>query len=317
MQQARIVTVTSNPALDRATSAPHVTAGPKLRCLAPRVDPGGGGINAARVVRLLGGYATVVTTLGGATGQRLGELLTAAGLAARVVPISGETRESLTVDDTSTSEQYRFVMPGPTLAPDEVEQLIDTAVDQVLPGTIVVASGSLSVGAPHDTWAELARRATARGGRVILDTSGPAAQAALGSGIEVLRCNDREMAALIGRPLDDPETQERELRRLVDEGAAKVFVMGLGAEGSLVVSADEILRVPAPSLPMRSAVGAGDSLVGAFTLGLARGWTLGDAATFGVVAAAAAHTTPGTELCRREDVERLFEEATGRPIPTD
>lgn len=316
MHQARIVTVTANPALDRATSAPSVRPGPKLRCLAPRTDPGGGGINAARVVRLLGGYATVVTTLGGSTGERLGELLRAAGLFTRIVPISGETRESLTVDDTSTSEQYRFVMPGPTLTPDEVELLIETAVGQVVPGTMVVASGSLSVGAPHETWAELARRVTERGGRVILDTSGPAAQAALGSGIEVLRCNNREMAALTGRPLDDPDSQERELRRLVDEGAAKVFVMGLGGEGSLVVSADEILRIEAPRLPMRSAVGAGDSLVGAFTLGLARGWTLGDAATFGVVAAADAHTTPGTELCRREDVERLFEEATGRLVPT-
>ncbi len=315
MQQARIVTVTANPALDRATSAPSVRPGPKLRCLPPRTDPGGGGINVARVIRLLGGYVTVVTTLGGTTGERLGGLLGAAGIDARIVPISGETRESLTVDDTSTQQQYRFVMPGPTLTPAEVEHLLHTAESQVVPGTFVVASGSLSVGAPHETWAELTRRVTARGGRVIVDTSGPAAKAVLGSGVEVLRCNDREMADLVGKPLDDHESQERELRRLVDEGGAKVFMMGLGAVGSVVVSADEVIRPMAPNLPERSAVGAGDSLVGALTLGLARGWSLSDAATLGVIAGAAAHATPGTELCRRDDVERLFEEETGRPIP--
>ena len=315
MQQARIVTVTPHPALDRATAAPEVTAGPKLRCLAPRTDPGGGGINAARVIRMLGGHVTVVAVLGGATGTQLGNLLTAAGLDTRVVPTGGETRESLTVDDARNHEQYRFVLPGPVLTPAEHELLLETAESQVTEGTIVVGSGSLPAGLPDESWAELPRRVKARGGRMVLDTSGAPARAALGCGIEVLRCNDREMEELCGVELGDHESQERELRKLIADGAANVFMMGLGAEGSVVVSADEVIRPKAPNLAKRSAVGAGDSLVGALTFGLASGWSLHDAATLGVSAGAAAHATPGTELCRRDDVERLFEEATGRPIP--
>ncbi|MEM9036298.1 MAG: 1-phosphofructokinase family hexose kinase [Actinomycetota bacterium] len=317
MQHDRIVTVTANPALDRATQAPRIQAGPKLRCLAPRTDPGGGGINAARVVRLLGGHATVVVTLGGATGEQLATLLRSVGLEPRVVPIHGETRESLTVDDASTGEQYRFVLPGPTLTPDEAELFLATAEAHVTPGTLVVASGSLPAGAPPETWADLSRRVAAKGGRVVLDTSGEPARAAFGTGVEVFRCNDSEMSDLCGVALrHDHEAQERELRRMIDEGAAKILMMGLGPEGSIVVSADEVHRIPAPSLPKRSAVGAGDSLVGGLTLGLARGWSLKDAATLGVIAGAAAHATPGTELCRRDDVERLFEEQTGYPIPS-
>jgi 6-phosphofructokinase 2 len=47
-------------------------------------------------------------------------------------------------------------------------------------------------------------------------------------------------------------------------------------------------------------------MVAAIVLGLARGLKLPDAVRFGMAAGAAALLTPGTELCRREDVERLY-----------
>ena len=50
-----ILTVTLNPALDLSTATDRVIAGPKLRCDPVAVDPGGGGINVARVVQALGG----------------------------------------------------------------------------------------------------------------------------------------------------------------------------------------------------------------------------------------------------------------------
>jgi 6-phosphofructokinase 2 len=43
-----------NPALDIATATERVLPTDKLRCDAPRNDPGGGGINAARAVHMLG-----------------------------------------------------------------------------------------------------------------------------------------------------------------------------------------------------------------------------------------------------------------------
>lgn len=55
--QQDIVTVTLNPALDLATVASDIRPGPKLRCGAPRLDPGGGGINVSRAIRTLGGRA--------------------------------------------------------------------------------------------------------------------------------------------------------------------------------------------------------------------------------------------------------------------
>ena len=50
-----IVTLTVNPAIDIATSVERMTDTHKMRCTPARSDPGGGGINVARVVHRMGG----------------------------------------------------------------------------------------------------------------------------------------------------------------------------------------------------------------------------------------------------------------------
>jgi 6-phosphofructokinase 2 len=47
-------------------------------------------------------------------------------------------------------------------------------------------------------------------------------------------------------------------------------------------------------------------MVAGIVLGMARGYSLPEAVQFGVAAGAAAVMTPGTELCRRSDAEKLF-----------
>ena len=72
---AAIVTLTMNPALDIATSTDRVVPTHKLRCAAPRYDPGGGGINVARAVHALGGDAVAIFPVGGAAGEMIRHLL--------------------------------------------------------------------------------------------------------------------------------------------------------------------------------------------------------------------------------------------------
>ncbi len=97
--QAPILTVTLNPALDISTGVDAVVPELKLRCDAPQVDPGGGGINVSRSVARMGGVSTALVALGGATGMRLAGLLTDAGLDVAQLDAPGETRQSLAVSD--------------------------------------------------------------------------------------------------------------------------------------------------------------------------------------------------------------------------
>jgi len=85
-----------------------------------------------------------------------------------------------------------------------------------------------------------------------------------------------------------------------------VVVVSLGAGGAELVTADAAEHVRAPTAPVRSKVGAGDSMVAGLVSALARGESVRDAVRFAVAAGAAAVMTPGTELCRRGDTERLY-----------
>jgi 6-phosphofructokinase 2 len=84
-------------------------------------------------------------------------------------------------------------------------------------------------------------------------------------------------------------------------------VISLGAAGALVAAESFTEHILPPTVPIVSKVGAGDSMVAGIVLSLARGKPLRDAVIFGIASGTAAVMTPGTELCRREDAERLFE----------
>ncbi|WNZ64425.1 PfkB family carbohydrate kinase [Myxococcus sp. MxC21-1] len=137
-----IVTLTLNPTIDVATSVPEVTPEHKLRCGPVRRDPGGGGINVARVVRELGGEAIAVYTRGGATGSQLEELLEEKGLLRRSVPLQDATRESFTVAEGTGAREYRFILPGPTLSEREWQRCLNALEDVAVGAAFIVASGS-------------------------------------------------------------------------------------------------------------------------------------------------------------------------------
>ncbi|MCF6755034.1 1-phosphofructokinase family hexose kinase [Pseudomonas balearica] len=303
----RIATLTLNPAMDLAVRTPRVVATEKLRCSAPRHDPGGGGINVARVVSTLGGDALAVYPAGGPFGEMLRRALDAIGLAHLPVAISGDTRESFTVDEQASGLQYRFVLPGPRL--NEQERLGCLAALRGLhpaPAYLVV-SGSFTPGIEPSFFDELLALAGQVGARLVVDLSGePLAYAARRGGAYLIKPSLNELASLIGRMPESEREQEGALRELTAAGAAEVIVLSLGAAGALYASGDRLERIAAPSVPMVSAVGAGDSMLGAVVLALAQGRELGDAVRYGVAAGAATVMRPGTQLCLREDVERLF-----------
>lgn len=306
--QVPIVTLTMNPSLDIATSTERVVPTHKLRCETPRRDPGGGGINVARVVHILGGEATAVYPAGGTTGSALRELLHQAGISQRVVAIRDVTRESFTVDEAASGEQFRFVLPGPEVTEEEAQDCLDELAALAPRGSFVAASGSVPPGVPDEFYASVARLATKLGARLIVDTSGAALGHAGREGVFLLKPNMRELRELVGGRVESEREQEKAAQRLIEEGRAEVVVLSLGADGALLVSRGVTERFAAIEVPKRSAVGAGDSMVAAIVLALARGGDLRDAVRFGMAAGAAALMTPGTELCRREDVERLYAE---------
>jgi len=305
-----ILTVTLNPTVDLSTSVAHVVPGDKLRCAPPVTDPGGGGINVSRAIRLLGGESRALVALGGHNGDKLRSLLEAEGV--RLIPLMapGETRQSLAVIDSATGEQFRFVLPGPIWNEAGFKAIIAAITTAVPEAGYVVVSGSIPKGLPDDFLECLCAKVGGRGARVLVDTSGPALDL-VAKGFTVppyaLRMDHQEAEALAGRPLPSREDSVGFAAELVALGAAEVVIVARGADGSVLASDDQRLHAEAAKVPVRSKVGAGDSFVGGFTLALARGSDLGAALRWGAAAASAAVMTDATALCTREDTEALFD----------
>jgi len=309
-----IVTLTLNPAIDVATSVPTVTPEHKLRCGAVRRDPGGGGINVARVVRELGGESIAVYTRGGATGLLLEELLEEKGLLRRSIPVEGGTRESFTVAEGTSAREYRFILPGPVLSEKEWQRCLDAVADVSVGAAFVVASGSLPQGVPDDFYARVARLARRLGVRAVVDTSGPPLAAALEEGVYLAKPNRRELRELTGLAAEDLATQAAAARELVARGRAEVLAVSMGADGALLTTRDGQLRATTPPVETHSSVGAGDSFLAGLTLALARGRPHDEALRWGIASGTAALLSQGTDLCRRVDVERLFTQVTPLPL---
>lgn len=302
----RIFTLTLSPSLDSATLTAQLYPEGKLRCSAPVFEPGGGGINVARAITHLGGKATAIFPAGGATGEHLVSLLADEQVAVETVNAHDWTRQNLHVHVESTHEQFRFVMPGATLSEDEFRQL-EEKVLAIDPGAWLVISGSLPPGVKTEKLTQLIRAAQQHGLRCIVDSSGDALGAALALGnIELVKPNQKELSALVGRDLSQPDDVRTAAMELITQGKAHRVVVSLGPQGALGVDAIGAVQVVPPPMKSQSTVGAGDSMVGAMTLKLAQGASLLEMTRYGVAAGSAATINHGTRLCSLDDTQKIF-----------
>ena len=301
-----IICLALNPTIDSSCQADEVKPIKKIRTSEERYDPGGGGVNVARVIRELGGEAVVVYLAGGITGGVLTDMLERIGLEHRLIPIAGNTRVSHVVFERASGQEYRFTPEGPEVSKAEWQACLEQL--EKMEGEYLVASGSLPRGVPIDFYARVARIGAGKGARVVVDCSGDALCEAVAEGVYLIKPNLRELEALAGRELPSEADQEAAARRLIEGGKVEVVAVSLGADGALLVTADDCFRLRSPEVEPKSAVGAGDSFVGAMIVGIAEGRSLRDAFTLAVATGTATVLTMGTELCRREDVERIYRE---------
>ena len=299
-----IVTLTLNPAIDGASEAEAVKPIHKVRTSNERYDPGGGGINVARVVQELGAETLAVYLAGGATGAVLDDLLDRRGLARRRTPIEDHTRISHVVFERSSGLEYRFVPEGPQVKDSEWRACLSALHE--IDAKYLVLSGSLPRGVPANFYALAAEAAGRKGAKIVLDTSGEALPATLArGGIELAKPSRGEFQRLVGRSLETEPALEEAALEVVRSGAVRLLAVTLGRDGALLATEKGVVRMKAPDVVVKSAVGAGDSFVGAMTFALYQGREPEDAFAYGVAAGTAATLRPGTQLCRKADVERL------------
>ena len=324
-----IVTLTPNPSLDRTVTLPGpLVRGGVNRLSGVVVEPGGKGVNVARVLVSAGQLAAAV--LPAAAHDPLLLALEAAAaapsagsaaLSTRAVTVAAPARINTAVtepDGTTT----KLNEPGAALSPQEVDA-VETALLEAVTAAAAgegagarhwaVLSGSLPPGVPADWYARLVRllRESAPGLRIAVDTSDePLAALAAGlpeSAPDLVKPNGEELGQLVGLPADRAMALEEgaahgdlapvadAARILVDLGLGAVMAT-LGPAGAVLVTGGGAWHATAPKVPVASTVGAGDSSVAGYVLADVRGGDEPERLRTAMVYGSAAASLPGTTL---------------------
>lgn len=308
-----IATLTLNPTVDMACEVERVVDTHKMRASGEYYNPGGGGINVARVFVRLGGNARSIYTSGGPIGVALDGLMDRHQLVKLRIPVRGDTRAAQSVLERSTGREYRFVPAGPELEESEWQAALDAL--RAVKCDYMVASGSLPRGVPDDFYARAAAIAAERGKRFVLDTSGRALLGSLGGGpIHLIKPSLSEFCQLVGHEVETPEEIAEHAVALTQRHDIELLAVTLGHRGAVLARESGALYLPALPIKARSAVGAGDSFTAAMVYRLCAGDDPVQAFRCGVAAGSAAVCNPGTQLSQPKDIARLLPQV-GDPRP--
>jgi 6-phosphofructokinase 2 len=155
-----IVTLTMNPTIDTSSSITQCGGGSKAALSETYQEPGRGGINVSRAIRILGGRSIAIFTAGGAHGQLLQALLHKEDINLYPVPIKKITRTNFIILEKSSDRQFRFIMPGAGLDESEWSHCLQELSSVIPKPDYIIASGSLPSGVPEDFYAQVAVVAT-------------------------------------------------------------------------------------------------------------------------------------------------------------
>ncbi len=302
----QVLTLTANPALDVLTSVERVLPTHKLRCNHSIEHPGGGGVNVARVLHRFGTPVKSLYPVGGVTGRWHESLMKEEGINTQVVEIGGETRESFSVRESSTSQDYRFILPGPLLTPREIE-LLSNAVNTQWPSQYLVLSGGLAPGMSDDFYADLIGVAHQRGVKVILDTNGSALVASLAAGVYLFKPSLSELNSLSPTTLKGRSDYVHFCQSLIEQKKAEVIALTLGEEGAVLVTQSQSWYAPPIQVEVKTTIGAGDSFVGAMTWSMLQGHDVLRSFAYAMAGGASALLNTGTSLCQPLEVYDLVD----------
>lgn len=302
----KIITLTVNPAVDISVKVKQVVPEKKLRCSVPKIEPGGGGINVSRAIKKLDGESLAVYPSGGTTGELLKNLLDDEEIKQKNFSIDGMTRESFTASEENSDQQFRFVLPGPEIKKNEWENILEE-IHKIKGVEFLVASGSLSPSLPEDFYAEAAKIGKELNAKVFVDTSGKPLHHAVEEGVFLIKPNMNEIKALLEEDFKNESHVADAAQKMISSGKTEVVVVSLGSGGALLITKDICTHLRAPVVEIKSKVGAGDSTVAGIVLHLSKGNSIKESVLYGIAAGASAVMTPGSELCRKDDTNRLFD----------
>ena len=311
-----IVTVTLNAAIDRTLTVPNFQLGHRHRASQALTLAGGKGINIARALKLLDVPVVATGLVGGRTGQRILEELSAEAILNDFVRIEEESRTSSAVVDPTAGTFTEINEWGPHVTREELETLLEKLHYHARGADFVVFAGTLPRGVEEGFYAEAIRDLNRHGVRSVLDTEGEPLRRAIEADPYLVSPNQGEAEDLVGQELVEQEDFVFALDEIAELGARNVLVtQESGCYALLRENRHKTAyHASAALVDTISPVGAGDVLLAGFIAALAAGRPTEDALRSAVAAGTAATLEVGAGRFDPRQASRLASEVDVRTL---
>ena len=254
--------------------------------------PGGKGANQAYAIGRLGGKVSIIGAVGqDESGQILKKNLDSVGVNTDcVMELSDVSTGNAVITVDQEAENSIIVLQGANA--ELTTAHIDAFKEMISEADVVLMQLEIPVEVVEYT----AKMASEMGKTVILDPAPavPDLPETLLKYIDVIKPNETELSVLSGMPVTNLEEAAAAAKKLLKKGVAKVIVT-MGADGSLLVTEDEIRHFPSEKVKAIDTTAAGDSFIAAFVVAITGGKSCEEAIVYGNRISAVTVTRKGAQ----------------------
>ncbi len=299
-----ILTVSLNPAVDKACNVGEIVQGNVNRLRSMVKTAGGKGINVTRMLRHYDMDVTATGFLGGYAGKYIESEVLLTGAKCAFVHVNGETRTDLNIiaDNGYVTE---ILEPGPAISGETLDIFVAEYISLLeMNCNLVILSGSVPNGVPDNIYSQLIKLAYDRGIKTVLDTSGEALKKGISEAPYLIKPNQKELEYLLGRKLKSVREVAEQAVLLRNKGIAKV-VISMGEQGIVCAEHEGVYYCKPPKMDVKNTVASGDCVVASYAMSEIRGDNPQEAIIWATALSAANVTTMENACTPSECVEKL------------
>ncbi len=301
----KIYTISLNSSLDRTYYLENILFGDINRVKEVRIDPGGKGINVARMVKILGGDTVALSFFGGQNGRLIRNLLRKEGVKFRWIETKDETRNIFNFIGEKDKKILRINEKGPKISKDE-EASFYSLLDRIgfKKNDIVAISGSLPQNLKVNTYRRIIEKLKSKTEFIALDADGNLLREGIKASPFLIKPNLWELERAVGENINSWDKFKRVCENIIKKGVS-VILLTLGEKGAVLFSSDKILYGKPPKVKLESDVGCGDAFLAGFLFKFAEKEKVEECLKFAIACGAGKASEKGTKMPDKSKVLKL------------
>ena len=313
-----VISVTLNPAIDRTFEVPGFQLGAHQRGRLLSIQPGGKGVNVARILGILGTQCILTGFVGHQDRALYEESLIPRHVQCELFDVPGHTRDNFTIVDPQKSIETHIRDVGFEITEPDLNRLNKKLGILAGPDAVVIFTGSLPRGISGDDFKALIRRCQDKGSRVAIDSSGDGLSAIRKlDGITLIKPNCEELSQITEQNTQSQADMLRAARSLLDR--IDLVVVTAGPSGACLVTADGAWQATPHDLqkPVLNSVGCGDALLAGFVHRYAAGVPPQEALRYSVATGTAASFQVRCGEVEVADVDDCYKQVSLETVHSD